>query len=112
MNIVEVINGIFSESFWYVAPIIITLTTALSGVFNQSMNIKKPTVKQLVSWAFASVLSCGAWAFDFISFGEPTWLGVVCLCVVTGLSSNGFYDIAIIKNFINTWFTKKEEQEE
>ena len=30
----EIIYGIFSESFWWVAPILMTLTVAISGVIN------------------------------------------------------------------------------
>lgn len=106
------INGIFSEAFWYVAPILVTMTTALAGAINQRFHIASGTVKQVISWITGSVLSVGAWFLGFIGFGEPVWLGVVCLCAVVGLSSNGFYDIAFIRNFINTWFTKLDKTKE
>lgn len=99
------INGIFGEAFWYVAPLLVTLTTMLTGAINRRFQIKG-SVKQAVSWLVGSVFSFCAWALGFISFGAPTWLGLVCLCVVVGLSSNGFYDIPVIKAFINTWFKK------
>ena len=79
----DIINGIFSEAFWWIAPILMTLTVALAGV-----------------------LSVGAWALKLIAFGDPVWLGVVCLCVVVGLSSNGVYDIPAIKAFVDSWFKR------
>jgi hypothetical protein len=36
-----------------------------------------------------------------VPLGEPTWLAIVCLCGVVGLSSNGIYDIPFIKNLID-----------
>ena len=76
--IMEIIYGIFSESFWWVAPILMTLTVAISGVIN--------------GW------------LKLVTFGDPVWLGVVALCVVVGLSSNGLYDIPTIKAFVDSWF--------
>jgi hypothetical protein len=58
----------------------------------------------------ASGLSVGSWALNIIAFGNPVWLGIVALCIVVGLSSNGFYDIPTIKNFIDTWFKTKPQQ--
>lgn len=103
----ETIVGIFSENFWWVAPILVTMTTALAGLVNQGLKIQKGWLKQLISWIFGAALSVGAWALKIITFGDPVWLGVVCLCVVVGLAANGFYDISVIKNWINTWFVKK-----
>lgn len=103
----EIIIGIFSESFWYIAPFLVALTTGLTGLINQGFKINKGWIKQLISWIFGAGLSVGAWALNMITFGNPVWLGVVCLCVVVGLASNGFYDIPTIKNWINSWFVKK-----
>ena len=99
--------GIFSEAFWYIAPILVTLTTAVTGFVNQLFKIEKNWLKQTLAWVFASLFSVAAWALKLIAFGNPVWLGVVALCVVTGLSSNGFYDIKTIKNFIKSWFPDK-----
>ena len=104
----ETMVGIFSESFWYIAPILVTLTTGLSGLINQSIKIDKGWIKQIISWVIGACFSVGAWGLKVITFGNPVWLGVVCLCVVVGLASNGFYDIPTIKNWINSWFVKKE----
>ena len=105
----EVILGIFSESFWYVAPILVAMTTGIAGLINQGFNIQKAWAKQLISWVLGAGLSVGAWALKVIAFGNPVWLGIVCLCVGVGLASNGFYDIPTIKNWINSWFVKKTE---
>ena len=108
----EIITGIFSDAFWYIAPILVTATTFLAGLFNQGVVDKfvpeqhRSWLKQLVSWVFGAGLSCAAWGLGVITFGEPVWVGVVALCVVVGLSSNGVYDIAFIKNWINSWFKK------
>lgn len=103
----ELIAGIFSMSFWYIAPILVTLTTAITGLINQGFKVKPAWARQLISWVMGSGLSVGAWALKVITFGNPVWLGVVCLCVVVGLASNGIYDIPTIKNFVDSWFVKK-----
>ena len=100
----EQLVGIFSEAFWYIAPIIVALTTALTEAAKKVFNIDKGDWAQIISWVLASALSIGAWALNFIAFGDPVWLGVVCLCIVTGLSSNGFYDIPVIKAFVEALF--------
>ena len=102
----DVLNGIFSESFWYIAPILVTMTTGLAGLINQGCKVKQGWLKQLISWIIGAGLSVSAWALKVITFGDPIWLGVVCLCVVVGLASNGFYDIPTISNWINSWFKK------
>lgn len=105
----ENVIGIFSESFWYIAPILVSLTTALAGLINQGCKVKQPWLKQLISWIIGVGLSVGAWALKLITFGNPMWLGIVCLAIVVGLSSNGIYDIPTIKNWINTWFNKSKK---
>lgn len=107
----EIINGIFSEAFWYIAPILVTLTTAITGLINQGITTAwadmPAWLKQLISWVIGSGAACGAWGLKLIEFGDPVWLGVVCLCAVVGLASNGIYDIPFIRGWIDTWFTKK-----
>lgn len=103
----ELILGIFSMEFWWVAPILVTLTTGLTGLISQGFKIEKAWLKQLLSWVFGAGFSVGAWALKLLTFGNPVWVGVVCLAVVVGLASNGFYDIPTIKNFINSWFVTK-----
>jgi hypothetical protein len=103
----EIINGIFSEAFWWIAPILVTLTVALAGVIN-GWTKAHGFWAQLTAWLVGSGLSAGAWALKVIEFGDPVWLGVVCLCVVVGLSSNGVYDIPTIKAFVDSWFKKGE----
>ena len=106
----ETLVGIFSESFWYVAPILVTITTTLSGLLNQGLQKvwDVPSwFKQLVSWVFGAGLSVAAWGLKVITFGNPVWLGVIALAIVVGLSSNGMYDIPFIKSWIAKWFVKK-----
>lgn len=105
----ENIIGIFSESFWYIAPMLMTITVAFSGLINQGFEIKKSWIKQLISWGIGAGVSVAAWSLNMITFGNPVWLGVVALAIVVGLSSNGIYDIPTIKNWINSWFVKKNE---
>jgi hypothetical protein len=93
-----------------VAPILVTITTFLSGLINQGLG-KFWTIpgcaKQLISWVVGAGLSVAAWGLKVITFGDPVWLGVVALAIVVGLSSNGIYDIDVIKNWINSWFKLK-----
>lgn len=107
----EIITGIFSESFWYIAPILVSLTTALSGLINQLITVyghyDKAWLKQLISWVIGACFACGAWGLQLVTFGNPVWLGVVALCVVVGLASNGIYDVPFIYDWINKWFVKK-----
>lgn len=104
----EIIKGIFSESFWYVAPLLMTLTVAIAGVINGAFKITKGMWPQVVAWAVGALLSVATWALQLIEFGQPVWLGVVMLAVVVGLSSNGVYDIPTIKAFVDKWFGRGE----
>ena len=98
------ITGIFSESFWYLAPILASLTVTITGAINGKFNITKGIWPQVVSWVVGSILAVGAWLLGFVSLGEPTWLSIIALCACIGLSSNGVYDIPAIKNLIDKWF--------
>ena len=100
----EIIKGIFSETFWYIAPLLMTLTVALAGAINGAFKIKKGMWPQIVAWVVGALLAVAAWALQLIEFGEPVWLGVVMLAIVVGLSSNGVYDIPTIKAFVDKWF--------
>ena len=103
----EIITGIFSEAFWYIAPLLMTLTVAITGLINGALKITKDFWPQLVSWVVGALLSVAAWSIKLIEFGEPVWLGVVMLAIVVGLSSNGIYDIPSIKAFVDKWFERK-----
>ena len=78
----ENIIGIFSESFWYIAPMLMTITVAFSGLINQGFKIEKSWIKQLISWVIGAGVSVAAWALNMITFGNPVWLGVVALAIV------------------------------
>ena len=103
----EIIKGIFSEDFWWIAPILVTMTVAIAGVINGAIKGISSGWKQVIAWVVGAGLSVGAWAIKLIEFGDPVWLGVVCLCCVVGLSSNGVYDVPAIKAFVDSWFIKK-----
>lgn len=100
------IIGIFSESFWYIAPILVSLTVALSTAINNNFKVQG-SWKQVVAWLVGAALSVAAYFGNFVTMGDPQWLGVIALCVVVGLSSNGFYDINVIREFVNKLFPKK-----
>ena len=102
----EQLIGIFSENFWYMAPILASITITIAGAINNKFTAIKGFYKQLTSWIVASVLSVGAWLLDFVQVGEPTWVSVIALCAVVGLSSNGIYDIPTIHNWINKLFNR------
>lgn len=102
----EIIKEIFNDAFWYMAPILVTLSTIVTGLINQGFKIPEK-FKQLISWGVGTLLACGSILIGFLgdSIGWPSY---VALSVVVGLSSNGIYDIEAIKKFIDSWFTKKE----
>ena len=100
---------LFTTDFWYMAPILSTVTVFIAGLINGKFNIVNGFWPQLVAWITGSVLSVGAWFFELVAVGEPTWVAVIVLCGVVGLSSNGIYDIPTIKNFIDKRFTSKKE---
>ena len=109
------ITGIFSEAFWYIAPILVTMTTFIAGLVNQGLVDKyvpkkhHAWLKQLIAWILGAGLSCAAWGLKVITFGNPVWLGVICLCVVVGLASNGVYDIPFMRGWIEKWFKPKSQ---
>ena len=104
----ETIIGIFSESFFWLAPILVAATTSLAGLINQGLKVGPAWAKQLIAWLLGAGLSIGAWVLKLIEFGQPEWLAIVALCLVVGLASNGIYDIPTIKAWIDSWFKKKE----
>ena len=102
------ISGIFSESFWYMTPILTVATTTLAGLLNGWI---KPNAiwKQVIAWVVGAVLSVAAYFAGLVQI-EPPCPGVVMLVIVVGLSSNGVYDIPTIKNFITSWFPDKKNE--
>ena len=90
------------------APILSSITVLIAGAINGKFKIVKGIWPQVVAWAVAALLSVGAWLLEFVHVGEPTWLAVIVLCVVVGLSSNGIYDIPTIKAFIDKMFPDRK----
>lgn len=95
------ISTLFTVEFWYYAPILSTLTVAIAGAINNKFGITNGFWPQLVAWIVGTVLTVGGWFLGLIPLGQPTWLAVVCLCGVVGLSSNGIYDIPFIKSIVD-----------
>ena len=100
---------LFTTDFWYMASSLSAVTVFIAGLINGKFNIVNGVWPQLVAWITGSVLSVGAWFFGLVAVGEPTWVAVIVLCGVVGLSSNGIYDIPTIKNFIDKRFSSKKE---
>lgn len=104
------ISTLFTDAFWYYAPILASLTVTIAGAINGKFNITEGIWPQIVAWATGSVLTVGGYFLGLITcIGEPVWLALVCLCAVVGLSSNGIYDIPFIKSFIDRLFPTKKE---
>ena len=104
-----VLSTLFTTEFWYYAPILSTLTVAIAGAINGKFNITTGFWPQLVAWITGAVLTVAAWFLGFVPLGQPTWLAIVCLCGVVGLSSNGIYDIPFIKGIIDKLLPKTKE---
>lgn len=103
-----VTTTLFTDAFWYYAPILSMLTVAIAGAINGKFDITKGFWPQLTAWITGAVLSVGGWFIGLVPLGEPTWLAVVCLCGVVGLSSNGIYDIPFIKNIVDQLLPKEK----
>ena len=105
-------NEIFTEMFWYIAaalvPIVITISECLIKWFKIDGTVLKIiSGKQLASWLVAIVMSVCVYLFGFLKLEvEPIYVGMIALSVVVGLSSNGIYDIKVIKQWVSNWFYK------
>ena len=104
-----VTTALFTDAFWYFAPILSVLTVTIAGAINGKFNITQGFWPQLVAWITGAVLTVGGYFIGLIScIGEPVWLALVCLCCVVGLSSNGIYDIPFIKSIVDKLLPSKE----
>lgn len=105
-------NEIFTEMFWYIAtalvPIVITISECLIKWFMINGTVLKIiSGKQLTSWLVAILMSVCVYLFGFLKIEEPIYVGMIALSVVVGLSSNGIYDIKVIKQWVSNWFYKE-----
>ena len=103
-----IINEIFNDAFWYVAPILVALSTTVTGVINQLFKVAD-NWKQPISWIVGAGLACGSIGLGFLGEGIQ-WPSYVAMSIVVGLSSNGIYDIEAIHKCIDGWFTKKSDK--
>lgn len=101
------LSWVFNESFYYIAPILSTITVFLTGLINNKFGITGEW-RQIVSWIVGSALSVGAYFLGAVQLGEPTWAALIALCVVVSLISNGEYDINFVKKWVDILFPKKK----
>lgn len=99
---------LFTTDFWYMASSLSAVTVFIAGLINGKFSFNG-VWSQVCAWVVGSLLSVGAWYFNLITLGEPTWLAVICLCGVVGLSSNGIYDIPFMKSIIEKLFGEKKQ---
>ena len=104
----NVITEIFNDAFWYMAPILVALSTTVTGVVNQIFNVAN-NWKQPISWFVGAGLACGSIGLGFLGEGIQ-WPSYVAMSIVVGLSSNGIYDIEAIHKWIDSWFIKKSDE--
>ena len=103
------IEGIFTDQFYWMAPVLVAVTTFLAGLINQGFKVKPSWAKQLIAWVIGIGLSVVVWAIEpaLIVYSEPKWMSIVAMSIIVGLSSNGIYDIPTIKGWISGWFEKR-----
>ena len=101
------ITEIFNDAFWYMAPILVALSTTVTGLINQLFKVGE-NWKQPISWLVGTGLACGSIAAGFLGT-DIQWPSYVALSAVVGLASNGIYDVDFIKKWIDSWFVKKPE---
>ena len=104
----ELASEIFNSSFWYIAPILVTLCTTLSGFIINTFGIATKW-KQPISWAVGTALSCISIATGFLGSGIG-WQSYIAMSIVVGLSSNGIYDVNFIQNWINNIFPNRSKK--
>ena len=104
----NVITEIFNDAFWYMAPILVAISTTVTGVINQLFKVAN-NWKQPISWFVGAGLACGSIGLGFLGEGIQ-WPSYVAMSIVVGLSSNGIYDIEAIHKCIDGWFTKKSDK--
>lgn len=97
---------LFTTEFWYMAPILASFTTLVAGGIGSKVGANG-VWKQIIAWVTGAVVSVAAWYLGLVNVGNPTWLALIALTIVVGLSSNGIYDIPFIKNFIKMLMEKK-----
>lgn len=104
----NVITEIFNDAFWYMAPILVALSTTVTGAINKYFKVAY-NWKQPISWLVGAGLACGSIGLGFLGEGIQ-WPSYVAMSIVVGLSSNGIYDIEAIHKCIDSWFTKKADK--
>ena len=95
----EIINSFFTDNFWAVVSMIAVLTVPITSIINEKFNVKG-VWKQVASWSTGFVLAIAFHFLNVVNFTEPVWVSIILTGIVSGLSSNGIYDIPTIKDKI------------
>ena len=101
----ETIAYFFSEKFWATWVAIVAMVLMITAAINNKLNVKKPW-NQIIAWGVSAILTVGCYFLGLIHVAEPEWLSLIAVSLVSGLASNGVYDIPTIKSFVNNLFGK------
>ncbi len=100
------IINFFTENFWATCTVLAALVITLTGWINAQFSVKKKIWKQVISWTLSIGLTTGTYFLGLVNMGEPVWLSIILTGAVVGLSSNGIYEISVIKSLVNNTFKK------
>lgn len=99
-----------TNNLWVIAAAIAGFTTILTEAINQKL---KPNGvwKQVISWVVSIALTVVAFFAGTYEFPGTPWVSVPLVGIAVGLTSNGFYDIPKIKEYVKLFigfFYKKD----
>lgn len=93
-----------TESAWYVAVMLMSIAMFLTGAIIGVCKIKNGWPRRIISWIVPIILSMAAYFIGLYQVTEPVWLGIVTMCIVVALASNGLFEIPAMKAFIEMLF--------
>jgi hypothetical protein len=94
------------ESMWYIIPILASITMAATQALKTKFSMNSVWT-QVTSWVISIVLSVGGWYLGIAPVGEPVWVSLIALGLMTGLISNGLFDLKTIREWIEKLFSLK-----
>lgn len=101
----ETLVSFFNENLWLAVYLVAMLTVPITSALNIKLNVETKW-KQIVSWITSFVLT-GILYFTNVFSDLGSWYIVIPVVgLISGLSSNGIYDIPTIKKYVNDWLTK------
>jgi hypothetical protein len=92
----------FNDNFWAAVSLISMITVPVTSAINLKFQPKK-FWKQVVSWGVSFVLTVICYFIGMLHLSTPVWLSILFTGIISGLSSNGIYDIPTIKSKITAW---------